>query len=180
MPFEFIFPMSRYGQLSDVYGSAVPQYANTPGGFPQGAGLRLGEFGILFDGTFCQLLKALSGVNPFDGVYVQPNNGNPYQVLQTTAPNQFVVGANDRSGNNPLVANNIAWFTTHGLATVNTQSSLNAGTMLVSSNQPGFLGPYTPGVTNLSNGTINNNSTQLSINLLNTAANQGPYPVLFK
>lgn len=175
-----IFPTSVYGVLSEVYGTAVTAYANTPGGFPQGSGLQLGMFGVLFDGTMCRLLKSMGAVNQYDAVYNQGGNSNDYQVLQTTTVNQFVVGTNDRSGSNALAANNIAWFTTKGNGVVNTLASLTAGTMLVSSVQPGYLAAYTPGVANTSNGQITLNSTQLNISLENSSTSQGPYPALFR
>lgn len=174
-----IFPTSVYGTLADVYGTNVAQYANTLG-FPQGAGMQLGMFGVLFDGTMCRLLKALSGVNQYDAVYNQGGNSNDYQVLQCTDVNQFCVGTNDRSGSTPLVSGNIAWMTTRGNGIVNCLGSLPAGQMLVSNPQDGYLGPYSPGVANLSTGVITGFSSQLNISLENLTTSQGPYPALFK
>jgi len=173
----FIFPTSVYGAVSEVYGSAVPAYANTPGGFPQGSGLQLGMFGVLFDGTICRLLKSMGAVNPYDAVTAQSGNGNDYQVLQTNAPQQYVIGANDRSGSTPLVLNNIAWFTTRGNATINVLGSLSAGTLLASSVNPGILGAYSPGAANLQTGVITSESFQSNLILENLTSSIGAYPV---
>ncbi len=179
MASQMIFPTSAYGQLNDVYGTNVPQYTNSQG-FPQGAGLQLGQFGVLFDATIVRLLKALSVFNQYDAAYVQSGNSNDYQVLQANAVNQFVVGTNDRSGSNGLTSGSIAWFTTRGNGIVNAQSSLGGGSMVVSSTQAGYVGPYTPGVANTSNGTITGNSTQQNISLENPTTSAGPYPALFR
>ncbi len=173
----FIYPTTVYGQISEVYGSAVPAYANTPGGFPQGSGLQLGMFGVLFDGTMCRLLKSMGVINPFDAVTIQTGNSNDYQVLQAYAIQQYIIGANDRSGSTPLEANNIAWFTTRGNVFMNVLGSLAGGSPVVSNTQPGYAGPYSPGITNLTNGTITLNSIQTNIILENPTTVQGAYPV---
>lgn len=179
MPFEFIFPMSRFGQLSDVYGTAVSQYANT-GGFPQGSGLRLGEFGLLFDGSMCRLLNAKGVVNQYDAVYVQGGNSNDYNVLQAGAVNEPVVAVNDRSGSTPLAANNIAWMSSRGIGTANVLAGLSANTVLVSSSTPGYLGAYNSGTANLSTGVVSGQSSQQNIYLLNATTAAGAYPVLLR
>ena len=173
----FIYPTTVYGAISEVYGSAVPAYANTPGGFPQGSGLQLGMFGVLFDGTMCRLLKSMGVINPFDAVTIQTGDSNDYQVLQTSAIQQYIIGANDRSGSTPLGANNIAWFTTRGNAIMNVLPSLAGDSPVVSNTQPGYAGAYSPGVANLGTGVITGYSTQTNIILENSTTVQGAYPV---
>ena len=177
MASSFIFPTSIYGAISEVYGSAVPAYANTLGGFPQGSGLQLGSFGVLFDGTMCRLLKSMGVINPFDAVTIQTGNSNDYQVLQATALQHYIIGANDRSGSTPLAANNIAWFTTRGNAIINCLGSLSGNTPVVSNGQAGYLGPYSPGVANLGTGVITTYSIQTNLLLENNTTSQGTYPV---
>lgn len=173
----FIFPTTIHGTAADVYGTAVPAYANNPGGFPNGTGLQIGMFGVLFDRTICRLLKSAGGINNFDAVTFQTNNSNDYTVQQATLASHYVVGANDRSGSTPLVANNIAWFTTQGLATMNIAPSLTAPMQLASNGTPGQLGQYTPGTANTSTGVISGYSVQTNLSLLNTTTSAGAYPV---
>lgn len=171
----FIFPVSVYGQVSDVFGTNITAYANTLG-FPGGSGLQLGMFGVLFDRTICRLIKAGGGINPNDAMYNQIGNSNDYTLLQTTALGQKVLAINDRAGSTPLVSGNIAWATEQGIATANVLGSLTAGAQtLVSSATAGFLGPYTMGT--VSGANVIGQSVQTNIDLLNTTTTQGTYPV---
>lgn len=174
----FIFPTTVYGTVSEVYGTAVPAYAST-GGYPYSSGLITGMFGVLFDLTVCRLLRAVGGINNFDAVTYQPNNSNDYSVQQASAASQFVMAANDRSGSTPLVANNIAWMTVKGIATVNLAPSLTAPVQLAANGTPGQLGAYTPGTANTSTGVISGQSVQTNLSLLNSTTSAGAYPVRF-
>lgn len=175
----FIFPTSVYGTISEVYGTAVPAYANT-GGFPYGSGLQLGMFGLLFDGTLCRLLRSVGGVNPFDAVVCQTSNSNDYSVQQANAANQYLVAVNDRAGATPLVANNIAWMTEAGLGTVNCLGGIAAGNNVGATSTAGFVGLLTDGLANLQTGAVTGGSLNSNILLLNSTTLQGAYPVRFQ
>lgn len=172
-----IFPVTIHGTLADVYGTPIAAYANNFNGLPLGVGLQLGMFAVMFDMTIVRLLKASGGINNFDAVTYQTGNSNDYTVTQTSALNQFVVGANDRSGATPLVASNVAWMTTKGIANFNVAPSLTAPAQLVSGATPGQLALYTPGTANVSTGIITGYSIQLNLSLLNTTTSAGAYPV---
>jgi hypothetical protein len=165
-----IFPVTVYGQASDVYGTAVTAYAST-NGVPPGSGLILGQFVQLFDSTVCRLLKANAGINQYNAIQIVSQLSNDYTVQQlpATANTLFCAGANDRAGSTALVANNYAWMTTYGIATCNVVASQTAPAFLVSSGTAGSLQAATAGT-----------SLQSNILLLNTSTTAGPYPVLFR
>lgn len=162
---QVIFPTSIYGRIGDVYGTAVTAYANTQG-FPGGAGLVLGQFGVLFDGTEVRLLNATAGIAQFNAVTYVIANSSDYQAVNTTAVNQPVVGFNDRAGSTALVANNIAWMTTRGVGTVNAAATITAPAALVSSVTAGQLG----------SGTVGTSIYEGFVQLLNTTTTAGSYP----
>lgn len=161
-----IFPTSVYGQIGDVYGTAVTAYANTQG-FPSGAGLILGQYGQLFDGTTVRLLNANAGIAQYNAVKYIIAQSNDYTVVNTaTVDADCVAAVNDRAGATALVQNNIAWMTARGIAQCNVAASLTAPARLASSNVAGRLGAFTAG-TSLTN----------DIWSLNTTTTAGAYPV---
>lgn len=165
---QFIFPTSVYGQISDVYGTNVTQYANS-GGLPQGSGLVLGQLGLLFDDTVCRLFKANSSIAQYAGVTPVLGNGNDYTVTTTINPLAPITAVNDRGGSTALSVGGIAWMTTRGNATALVAASITSGQGLSSSTTtPGLLVAYAP-ASNYYN----------SPYLLNTSTTQGGYPVLF-
>ncbi len=167
-----IFPTSVYGQLSDLFGTNITAYGTAPNttGFPAGSGLKLGQFGLLFDGTIVKLLKAADSIAANDAVGIDIGNSNDYTVIQLEDTPDTVpcVGANDRLGA-ALVADDVAWMTIYGVATVNVAASITAPVALCSSAVAGQLSAVTPG-----------DSAQFNIFLLNTTTTAGNYPVVFR
>jgi hypothetical protein len=164
---QWIFPTSIYGGLSDVYGTAVTQYANNPGGFPLGSGLLLGQGGLLFDFSVTRLLNASGTVAQYAAVTYVIGNSNDYTVATTTTANTIpIIATNDRAGSTSLATNNTAWMTTKGIGTTNCAGSVTAPKMLCSSATAGQLQAVTAGT-----------SVQFNIALLNTTTSAGAYPV---
>lgn len=162
-----IFPTSVFGQLSDVYGTNIPAYANS-GGFPAVAtGLVLGMFGILFDGSQVQLFKAANTINISDCCGIAPNQGNDYTVNQLAGVANVTpcAAVNDRGGQQ-LNAGGIAWMTVYGNAQANVAAGLTAPSFLSSSGIAGRLGAYTVG-----------SSIQTNLLLLNATTIAGIYPI---
>jgi hypothetical protein len=165
---QWIYPTTMYGQLSDVYGTAVTAYANT-NGFPPGSGMVLGTRGLLYDFTETALVNVgTGGAAQFSAVTYTIGNSNMFAaVVTTTTANTIpIVGVLDRSGSTALVANNIAWMTTRGLATSLVAASQTAPKFLVSSTTAGSLIAATAGT-----------SIQSNILQLNTTTTAGSYPV---
>lgn len=160
-----IFPTSVYGQISDTYGTAVTQYANT-NGFPGGSGLILGQGWLLYDFTIVNLLKSSGAVAANAAVTYVIGNGNIDTVATTTTANTVpIIAVNDRGG--ALSGSNyINWMTVRGLASALVAGSLTAPQFLVSSTSAGQLGAATAGT-----------SLQANIYLLNTTTSAGAYPV---
>lgn len=168
---EIVFPIGRYGTLSGVYGTNITQYNTYPNttGFPAQSGMKVGEFGLLFDGTQVRLLKSAGGVNANDTVSYQINNGNDYTVSQLPAQSNIpAVAVNDRGGQ-ALAAGGIAYMTQRGIASANVGANLTAPAFLASSAAvaAGFLGPAVAGT-----------SFQTNFYLLNSSTLAGVYPVL--
>lgn len=164
---QFIFPTGIYGQISDVYGTNVTQYANS-GGLPLGSGLVLGQFGVLFDATICRLFKANGTIAQYAAVTPVAGNGNDYTANTTTSLLAPITAVNDRGGSTSLTAGGIAWMTTFGNGTALVAASTTAVVGLAPSANPGILVAY--------NAAVNNYNSPL---LLNTTTTQGGYPVLF-
>lgn len=167
MASSWIFPTSLYGQLSDVYGTAVTAYANT-NGFPGGSGLILGTRGLLFDFTETTMCSAGGAVAQYAAVTYTIGNSNAYTglVTTTTANTIPIVALNDRAGATALASNNYAWMTTRGLGTSLVAASTTAPKFLVSNTVAGQLVAATAGT-----------SLQANILLLNTTTTAGSYPV---
>lgn len=166
---EIIFPSSIYGLTTDKYGTNITAYNTAPNttGFPLGTGLKLGMFGMLFDGSVVRLLKAGGTIAANDAVSPKIALSNDYTVEQTpgTANTYPVQGVSDRFGAS-LSANDYAWMTTYGIATCNVAASLTAPLFLVSSAVAGRLAAAAAGT-----------SLQANIVLLNTSTTAGNYPV---
>lgn len=170
MASAWIFPTSIYGQLSDVYGTAVTQYNTAPNlsGFPSGAGLILGQRGILFDFTETTMCSVgVGGAIQFAALTYTVGGSNAYTALiQTTTANIIpIVAVNDRAGSTALVANNYAWMTTRGLTLPLVAASQTAPKTLCSSTTTGQLVAVTAGT-----------STQFNIFQLNTTTTAGSTP----
>jgi hypothetical protein len=167
MASAWIFPTSVYGQLSDVYGTAVTAYANT-NGFPPGAGLLLGQRGLLFDFTETMLGSAGGTIAQYSAVTYNIGNSNVYSSLVTTTTVNTIpiVAVSDRAGATSLAANNYAWFTTRGLASSLVLTTITAPKALCSSATVGTLTGVTAGT-----------STQFNIFLLNTTTSTTNWPV---
>jgi hypothetical protein len=166
----FIFPTSVYGQISDVYGTAVTQYNTSPNttGFPPGCGLILGQRGILFDFTECVMAAANGTIAQYSAVTYTIANSNVYggMVTTTTVNTIPIVAVSDRAGSTSLAANDYAWMTTRGLATSLVLTTITAPKFLVSSGTAGTLTAATAGT-----------SIQANILLLNTTTSTTSWPV---
>jgi hypothetical protein len=171
MASAWIFPTSIYGQLSDVYGTAITQYNTAPNttGFPPGAGLILGQRGLLFDFTETTLCSIGSGgCAQFSALTYTIALGNAFSSLVTTTTVNTIpiVAIADRSGATALVQNNYAWCTTRGLASSLVLTGKTAPAFLVSSGTAGTLTGATPGT-----------SSQANIFLLSTTTSTTNWPV---
>lgn len=173
---QIIFPTTGMGQLSDIYGTGVA--ANYTTGFPPGAGLILGQGGLLFDMSIVNLFKMVTGV----GAQYCPMNpalgfGNPYNVQPTNGSvvgqsNWPITATYDRGGSTSLNAStniNIGWMTTRGLGTMQVPGSVNGNQALVPNTTiPGSTQAFAASTNIYSN-----------VNLLTTTTTSGGYPVLF-
>lgn len=168
MVMGFIFPTSVYGQISDTYGTNITAYANYQG-FPPNSGLVLGQFGVLFDGTVCKLLKASGAIAQYAAVTPVTGNSNALTVAATTATEQAVIAVNDRGGSVALATGGINWMTCYGLGTALIAASQTAGKAMVSTATAGTL------TANLAGTDIFDN-----VVLLNTSTTAGGYPVLLQ
>lgn len=166
MPNSFIFPTSGYGVPSTIYGTNITQYNTAPNttGFPAGSGLRLGAAGMLFDGTWCQMLKANGTIPANDAVIPVASTENT--VVQSTASTNVPVKAiNDRAGAQ-LTANGFAWMTIKGKAEANVAASLTAPLFLASSAVAGRLAQAVAGT-----------SQQGNLILMETSTTAGNYDI---
>ena len=169
---EIIIPVARYGKLDEKYGINITQYNTYPNttGFPAGAGLELGQFGLLFDGTEVRLLKAAGTIANKDAVTIEIGNSNDYNVIITpTTVDTPVHAANDRLGA-ALVSDDVVWMTTRGIASVNCAASITA---------PQFLTNSTA-VTGRLMTSVAGTHRQDNLHLLNTTTTAGAYPVFFR